>query len=400
MGNDSKRNWKLDQQSVKATSQLSCHGTGCILEKINRIYADYNATTPLCPPVKNALANWNHFGNMSSGHQFGQAMHRLYNQSCDAILSQLNAHSYRLFTCGSATEANHWFFHSVLTGIKGCPRVIISAIEHPCVWAPLQAYATQGLIELVVCRMHADGTLDMAHFTELLTPQTGLVSMMLANNEIGTILPIADVCTMAHNAGALVHCDLVQGVGKLPIDCDAMGADAWSMSSHKCYAPTGCGVLLVKNESLLKPIVLGGTQQQGLRAGSVNVIGLHLFALGIDYCMTQWPHRLNIHDWANHVCNTIPAFRLVVPLTGLWNTVALAIDGMNGFDAMMKLDVNGIAVSTGSACSTGAVDASPCLLALGLPPNQASQVIRLSFGYPTTPAELGVIYDQLKHLHV
>ncbi len=368
------------------------------MENIGPIYADYNATTPLCPPVKKALTHWNHVGNMSSGHMFGQRMHRFHNDACDAIQQHLSASTYDIFSCSSATEANHWFFASVLDEVTNCPRVIISAIEHPCVWAPLHTYANQGMIDLVICRVDANGALDMAHFSELLTPNTCLVSMMLANNEIGTIFPIGLICTMAHEVGALVHCDMVQAVGKMPIDCNGMGADAWVMSSHKCYAPTGCGVLLIKDTKRLKPIILGGSQQQQLRAGSVNVLGLHLFALGIEYCLTQWAHRLDVHGWANKLCQNNDHLQLVVPLTGLWNTVSMAIEGMNGFDAMMRLDMHGIAVSTGSACATGAVDASPCLLALGLDKNRADQVIRLSFGYPTTPHELDAIGTQLRLL--
>lgn len=361
------------------------------------VFADYNSTTPLCLPVQQALSAWGgSVGNMSSAHQFGQRMHRYYDDACDAIREYLSAGAYDVLTCSSATEAHHWVFYSLLNGVTGCPRVIASAIEHPCVLVPLQAYADRGVIDLVLCRVDAGGQLDMGHFQSLLTPNTCLISVMLANNDIGTVFPLAEVCRLAATVGALVHSDVVQAVGKMPLALDAMGVDIATLSAHKCYAPTGCGVVLVKDAALMKPMVLGGAQQQGLRAGTVNVLGLHLFSLGLGYCYDALPHHVDVHGWAMSLCDRYSFLEVVVPVSGgLWNTVAMSVQGYVGHDAMMRLDMLGVAVSTGSACSTGAVDVSASVLALGLPDDVARGVIRLSFGYPTTLAELAFVGEQL-----
>ena len=154
------------------------------------IFADYNSTTPLCQPVVDAFNAWHGvIGNMSSSHYFGQHVHGIYDDAVFRIKSLLNAHRFDLFTCSSATEANHWWLYSILDGVEGCPRVIASAIEHPCVLAPLQRYANDGRIDLQICRVLKNGQLDMAHYDQLLTANTILVSVMLANNEIGSIQP-------------------------------------------------------------------------------------------------------------------------------------------------------------------------------------------------------------------
>ena len=368
-------------------------------ELTSSIFADYNATTPLCPPVVAAFNAWQDVvGNMSSSHYFGQQVHGRYDDAQYRIKSLLNAHHFELFTCSSATEANHWFIYSILEGIEGCPRVIASQIEHPCVMAPLQHYATEGCIDLQLCRVDRHGQLDMAHFDELLTSNTVLVSVMLANNEIGSIQPLQEIATKASHVGALVHSDIVQAAGKIPIDLANMPVDAVSLSSHKCYAPTGCGVLMVKSAELLRPWLLGGSQQQKLRAGTVHVMGLDLFAAGLQYCYDALPTCLDVHAWANALCQASANVNLAIPLNDqvLWNTVPLVVAGQLSHDAMMRLDVMGVGVGTGSACSTGAVDVSPVIQAIGVKASEQASVIRLSFGYPTTMAELRQVAEYLK----
>ena len=334
---------------------------------------------------------------MSSAHQYGQAMHRVLDEAVFSLQSQLNARQFDVLVCSSATEANHWFFHSVLQGVTGCPRVIMSAIEHPCVSLALERYALDGLIDLKVCRVDAQGVVDLDHMSALVTSDTVLISVILASNEIGTIQPLSAVCELAKSVGALVHSDVVQAVGKLPLDLDALGVDAVSMSAHKCYAPVGCGVLMVKDVSVVRPLFLGGAQQQGLRAGTVNVLGVHLFSLGVAYCYSMRETAVDVHGWAKELCRGSSEVELVVPLSDmvLWNTVSLAVHGQLGHDVMMRLDMAGVMVSTGSACSTGAIDVSPVITALGRSDLDAQSVIRLSFGYPTTQNDLAFVEAQL-----
>ena len=356
------------------------------------IFADYNSTTPLCSDVLTAIQSWGStVGNLSSSHQFGQHIQHVYDVACDQIQARFNANGYALFSCSSATEANNWFFNSLFEDCDHVPRVIVSAIEHPCVSMALMKFATQGKIDLQTCRVDHNGILDLNHFSELLNDNTALVSVMLANNEIGTIQPLMDISTLAKSVGALVHSDIVQAAGKIPIDVLDLGLDAVSLSAHKCYAPVGSGVLMVNDPDLIRPMLLGGSQQQQLRAGTVNVLGLHLFSIGLDYCYRSLPSCVDVHGWAESMCDS--ADHLMVPIslsdkTNLWNTVPISVKRQLAHDVMMRLDMNGIGVSTGSACSTGAVETSPTIQALQLSKDVGDSIIRLSFGYPTTQEDL------------
>ncbi|MEK9728015.1 MAG: aminotransferase class V-fold PLP-dependent enzyme [Candidatus Margulisiibacteriota bacterium] len=367
------------------------------MAKLSPIYADYNSTTPLCDSVVEAFLNWQRItGNMSSAHYFGQQVHGIYDDACDVIKELLGARSFDLFSCGSATEANYWWLYSLLNDVKGVPRIISTVIEHPCVMEPLLYYAEQGRIDLQLCPVGPDGVIDMDVFKSLLNESTLMVSVMYANNEIGTIQPMADVVQAAKSVGALVHSDMVQAAGKLRLDLDNLGVDAVSLSAHKCYAPTGCGGLMVRDKSWLRPLFLGGSQQQKLRAGTVNVMGMDLFSKGLTYCYDQLSHHLDIHAWGRELCQR---FKFVSPIIQikpgqvLWNTLPLAISNYISHDAMMRLDMLGVAVATGSACSTGAVDISPVISALNLSNELSERVVRLSFGYPTTSDDLIKISD-------
>lgn len=365
------------------------------MENLTPIFADFNSTTPLCQPVVNAFMDWQHVqGNMSSAHYFGQKVHAKYDQAIDLIQSLLSGYQYDLFTCSSATEANYWWIYSMLDNVVGVPRVIATVIEHPCVLQPLQYYANLGKIDLQLCSVDSNGCINLAEFNALLNSNTLFVSVMYANNEIGTIQPLQAVVKAAKAVGALVHSDIVQAAGKLEIDLDQLNLDAVTLSSHKCYAPTGCGVLMVQNKDLLKPLFLGGSQQQKLRAGTVNVMGLDLFSKGLKFCYDQLLGHLDVHQWGQSLCDDCEFVEPIIPIDSqrmLWNTLPIAILNHISHDAMMRLDLLGVAVATGSACSTGAVDVSPVIESLNLPNEQAKQVIRLSFGYPTTADDLAAI---------
>lgn len=361
--------------------------------KLDSVFVDYNSTTPICSDVLEAIQVWGGtVGNASSSHQFGQHMSKIYDEARDNIQLIFNAKGYELFTCSSATEANNWFFYSLLSDRLDIPRVIMSAVDHPCVSKVLSNYADHGLIDLQICRVRSNGLVDLDHFKSLLTPNTLLVSIILANNEIGTIQPLAELSRLAKGVGALVHSDIVQAAGKLPVNLHELGLDAVVLSSHKCYAPVGCGVLLVNDVSHMKPMLLGGSQQQQLRAGTVNVLGLHLFSIGLNYCYRS--SHVNVHEWAKELCQSVSGVHLPFEFNEnvqLWNTVPLVVDGCLAHDVMMRLDMDGVAISTGSACSSGAIETSPIIQALGLPDHVANSVIRLSFGYPTTQSQLDFV---------
>lgn len=364
------------------------------------IFADYNSTTPIAKPVSQVMLDWSNLvGNMSSAHQFGQSMHAVYDESVDSILRHLGAANWELLSCSSATEANNWLFYSLLETIKGCPRVITTAIEHPAVLVPLCRYHDQGLIDLKICPVDQDGFILIDEFESMLTPDTVLVSVMLANNEVGTIQPLKTVANMAAKVGAIVHSDIVQAAGKLKVDLNDLGVDAVSISGHKCYAPTGIGALLVKDSSKLRPMILGGSQQQMLRAGTVNVFGLACLSVGLDYCYQYIDAHVDVYDWAMQIQSDINDCVVIsIPKSTqyLWNTVNIAFPGKDAHSLMMRLDMRGIAVSTGSACSTGAIEPSSVVQAMGYSPEISASAIRFSFGYPTTIGDLKQLIDVLK----
>ena len=371
---------------------------------MKKVYADYNSTTPLCDDVINHMKDFQFLiGNMESAHYFGQDMHRLYDEAVDKIRRLLNAHSFELFTCSSATEANNWFFHSLLSNISGRPRVITSAIEHSCVLEPLRRYAEKDMIELKICRVSENGFIDLDHFSSLLNSSTILVSIGMASNELGTIQPISEMMKLAKSVGAITHSDIVQAVGKIQLRLDDLNLDAVSMSAHKCYAPTGCGVLMVTDSAIIQPLFYGGSQQQMLRPGTVNVFGLSMFEKGLNYCYSHLYSHLDVGCWVKDFRKFPEAFHIISApdmSQTLWNTINMSILGKNAHDVMMALDMNNFAVSTGSACSTGAVELSDSIQALNLPVNVATGAIRISFGYPSLNSELNALKETMFRLFV
>jgi cysteine desulfurase len=366
------------------------------------VYADYNATTPLCSQVLTTFKEYQlDVGNMSSGHMYGQHMQERYDQAADSILTCLGAQHYEYFSCGSATEASNWAFYSLLNHVKGCPRVVVSAIEHPCVIEPLKRYAIEGKIDLKVCSVDKNGRVRLEELETLVTENTILVSVILAHNEVGVIQPIMEIAEMAHRVGAQLVSDCVQAVGKMPVNLDTLGIDIAIVSAHKCYAPTGCGALIIKDTNVLKPWILGGTQQQKLRGGTVHVLGVDLFAKGLEYCCQELPNAVDIAAWVKQLKEGVKNIDIIASpdqKNQLWNTVSLAVPGKLSHDLMMQCDVNGVAVATGSACATGAVSESRTLLAMGYSKEVVAGVIRLSFGYPTTQRELDAVASTIKFL--
>ena len=274
----------------------------------------------------------------------------------------------------------------------------MSAIEHASVMSPLVQYAAKGRIDLQVCPVNQKGFLDLDALDDLLTGNTRLISVMLANNEVGSIQPLSDVVVRAKTVGALVHSDIVQAVGKMPVNLEAIGADAVTVSSHKCYAPTGWGALIVKHLDDISPMVLGGSQQQMLRGGTVNVFGTVLFEKGLRYCYSELPKAVDISSFVSKHLRKLPHIEIISAPdqpNQLWNTVSLAFKGVDAHDMLIRLDLEGIAVSSGSACSTGAVEVSSVIEAMGVSSDIASSVIRMSFGYMTTQNDLDYLLNHI-----
>ncbi len=363
-----------------------------------RIYLDANATTPLLPEVFEAMRPWylEHFGNPSSVHQPGQRARAAVDQARAAVARLLHAKPQEIvFTSGGTESDNLALFGTVQSG----QHLITSTIEHHAILHAAQALAKQG-VDVTFLPCDADGIVQPETLRVALRPDTRLVSVMLANNETGAIQPLAELAalTKAHSK-ALFHTDAVQGAGKLPLDLSPEGPlrdiDLLALSGHKMYAPQGTGVLFVRQGVKLNPLFHGGTHERERRAGTENVPGIVALGKAADlacqWMNTEAPHSLaHLRDHLEQSLLTqVPDSGVnsaVAPRTA--NTTNLYFDGIEAESLVITLDLNGLSVSGGSACQSGAAEPSHVLTAMGLSPARARASIRISLSRQTTPAEI------------
>ena len=347
------------------------------------VFLDHNATTPVRPAVIAAMmAVLGEAGNPSSVHAQGRAARRRVElarcQVAEAI--GLPAGGDIVFASGG-TEANHL----ALRGLKAPGRILISAIEHDCVRA---AVPDAALIPVT-----ADGLVDLAALERRLQDGAALVSVMAANNETGVIQPIADVVRLAHAAGALVHCDAIQIVGKAPFDMAALGVDLATVSAHKLGGPQGMAALALAPKVPVRALTTGGGQEKGYRAGTENVAGIVGFGLAIEAAVAELDayQRLAImRDWLAARLLAIDPQAIVFGADAprVANTLSIAMPGVKAETQVMAFDLAGIGLSAGSACSSGKVRTSHVLTAMGVPPEVAQSAIRISLGRDTNDTEI------------
>jgi len=363
------------------------------------LYFDYNATTPIDPAVLEAMLPWltEQFGNPSSAHEYGRQAQHAVAHAREQIAALINADSDEIIFTGSCTEASN-------LAIKGCVgpllrknhdslQIIISTIEHPATLMPCQ-YLAKLACHLTLVPVDGLGTLNLDAMRDALQRPTALVSIMHANNEVGTLQPIQEIAKLAHEAGALMHCDAAQSLGKLAIDVKALDVDLLSMAGHKCYAPKGVGALFVKKGISLEPLIHGAGQESNRRAGTENVpyvVGLGKAAELARQTLPQATQRLQqlrdrlwqqLHDKLGDqiILNGHPTQRLP-------NTLNVNFKGWVGSELLARIPE--LATSTGSACHEGHVSISPVLQAMGIEPSIAQGAVRLSVGRFTTEAEVG-----------
>ncbi|MDP6602806.1 MAG: cysteine desulfurase family protein [Rhodospirillales bacterium] len=342
------------------------------------LYLDHNATTPLRPVAQRAIADaFAATGNPSSVHGFGRAQRRLIEDAREAVAALAGASAESVVFTSGGTEANTL----ALLG-AGCRRVLVSAVEHDSVLA-----ATEGAVTIPV---DGNGVVEVPALEALLaeahTP--ALVSVMLANNETGVIQPVAAVAEAAHRFGALVHCDAVQCAGKLAFAIDDLGVDMLSLSAHKLGGPQGTGALIVRAGTEISPVIRGGGQERGLRAGTEAVAliaGFGAAAAEADETGSAWAEIETYRDRIEaHVANAAPDARIFGRgAPRLANTSCLAMPGVANEVQVMAFDLTGIAISAGAACSSGTVGPSHVLAAMGVPEAGAGSAIRVSLGWTT-----------------
>ena len=340
-----------------------------------RAYLDHNATSPLRPAVKAAmLAAMDVGGNPSSVHGEGRAARKLLSDARDKLGFWLGCLPQMITFTSGGTEANNM----ALRGVD-VDRILISAIEHPSVMAA--AKASGKLVEIIP--IDKAGRIDLSVFEKMLIGPKALVSVMLANNETGVIQPIAEIAALAHKVGALLHVDAVQAVGKTQVNFGLLGMDMMTVAAHKIGGPTGIGALIIRDGLVVEPLLLGGGQELRRRAGTENLINIAGFAALAD------EPQLDMRGLNNKLEAALEGTTIFsADVERLSNTTYFANAGMNAETLLMNFDLEGVAVSSGSACSSGKVAASHVLNAMGVASELSKAAIRVSLGWNTTAQDI------------
>jgi cysteine desulfurase len=374
---------------------------------MRRVYMDNNATSPLLPEVLEAMRPYfaENFGNASSIHHHGQQTRAAVERARESVARLVNCRAAEIVFTSGGTEADNL----ALFGLCGPgDHLIISAIEHHAVLNAAQELSRRGC-DLTVLPVDASGLVDPADLRRALRPNTKLISIMMANNETGVIEPVEEIGRIAAEADVYFHTDAVQAAGKIPIDVKKINCDLLSLSGHKIHAPQGVGALYVQKGTLLKPLFYGGTHERSRRPGTENVAGIVAlgkaaeiaregFANGEVERLLSLRDRLERELLANIDeigVNSTGAPR--VPTTS-----NIHFDHIEGEALVIALDLKGLAVSTGAACSSGAIEPSHVLTAIGLPPERARASLRFSLGKQNSAADvdfaLSIIPATLAHL--
>jgi cysteine desulfurase len=362
-----------------------------------RVYFDYNATTPLAPEAEEAVvrATRELFGNASSVHHFGQQAKAALDESRSAVAALINGDPSEIVFTSGGTEADNFAIRGAAEALEAAGRrhLVASAIEHEAVLNTLKALARRGWRTTLV-PVDQSGIVSPDRVREAVTDETALVSVMHANNEIGTIQPIAEIAAIAHGRGAVMHTDAVQSVGKIPVDVRALGIDLLALSAHKFNGPKGAGVLWVKRGTRMQPLLTGGKHERNRRAGTENVAavaGLGVAAqLAVSKMGAEAARVAGLRDrLETGILREVPGTTVNgsrenrVP-----NTTNISFDRVEAESLLIALDLEGVAVSTGSACSSGTLEPSHVLRAMGLPTHRTQNSLRFSLGMFSTEAEV------------
>lgn len=390
---------------------------------MNRIYLDYNATTPIDTRVKDTFINYlDSYANPSSMHEDGRDVAKHIYLAREQLAKLIGANSDDIIFTSGGSESNNMVFNTMSspallknsqlkTRFEGRKKILISQIEHPCVIESAKHLESLGftLIELPV---NSEGIIDLEVYKDALfgkdkknffleSEKPLLVSIMMANNEIGTIQNIKVLSALAHEAGALFHTDAVQALGKIPVNVKDLDVDFATFSGHKIYAPKGVGALYIKKGAPLESFIKGGHQEKGLRAGTLNAPSIIAFGKAASIALEQLDSyethtrtlRNKLRDGFLH---TVPNIHINGhPEDVLPNTLNVSFPGAEGEAILLMFDLLGISVSTGSACASGSLEPSHVLMATGAGPELAHGSIRFSLGKYTTEKEIDYVIQEV-----
>jgi len=370
---------------------------------MKRVYLDYAATTPTHPDVVKAMLPYlnDAFGNPSSMHSFGQEAKRAVEEARETIAALIGAKNDEIVFTSGGTEADNFALKGVAYANEHRGNhIITSSIEHHAVIEPLKSLERQGF-KVTYLPVDQYGMVDPQDVRKAVSEKTILISVMHANNEIGTIEPIAEMGRIAKERGVYLHTDAVQTVGHIPVDVNELGVDLLSMSAHKLSGPKGVGALYIRKGTKVAPFMHGGEQEQRRRASTENVPGIVGFGKAADIAQNEMRaevERLTLlrDQLIKGLLERIDNMQLNGhPSKRLPNNVNVSIQFVEGESMLLSLDMEGIAASTGSACSSSTLTPSHVLLALGLQPEQAHGSLRFTLGRETTKEEIGRVLEAL-----
>jgi len=370
------------------------------------IYLDNNATTQMAPEVLDAVTKAEPvvFGNASSMHSFGREAGKLVEDSRKNIAQLLDCDPSELIFTSGASEANNTVFMIAASIIqkRGGGRIVTTTIEHPCIMESVKYLRTKG-IRIDQAPVQRDGRVDMTELGKLMGPDVVMVSVMTGNNETGSVQPIKAISEMAHKCGALMHTDATQAIGKLKVSCRDWNLDYLSCSGHKFYGPKGVGVLYARKGVPYEPFVHGGEQEHGRRAGTYNTIGIYGTGIAARLAMENieeessklWAMREKLRKGILESIPNVTVNGCTERENCLPGTLDVSFENVEGESILLMLDMEGVAVSTGSACATGSLEPSYVLLACGLDVELAHGSIRFSFGRFNTMEDVDYVLQVL-----
>ncbi|MBP2073071.1 cysteine desulfurase NifS [Thermoanaerobacterium butyriciformans] len=369
---------------------------------MNRIYLDNAATTPLKKEVLDAMMPYlsNRFGNPSSLYSYGQEAKKAIEEARDKVANAIYANSDEIFFTSGGTESDNWALKGAAYALKDKGNhIITSNIEHHAILHTCQYLENQGF-EITYLPVDEYGLVDPNELKRAIKDNTILVSIMYANNEIGTIEPIEELVKVAHDKGVLFHTDAVQAIGNVPIDVKNLDVDMLSMSAHKIYGPKGVGALYIRKGLRIDTLLQGGAQERNRRAGTENVAGIVGFGTAIELITKNIDEHIKkltrLRDKLIDGILKIPYTRLNGhPIKRLPGNVNVSFEFVDGESLILSLDMEGICVSSGSACTAGSIDPSHVLLAIGLPEEIAHGSLRLTIGEENTEEEIDTVINKL-----
>ena len=374
------------------------------MSEVRRIYLDHAATTPVRPEVIEAM-NKIHtevWGNPSSIHQFGRPSRKAMEEAREKVAAAIGADPREIIFTGSGTEADNI---AIVGGARANKKkgmhLITSVVEHHAVLDAFKALEKEGF-EVTYLPVDADGRVSVEDFKNALRDDTSLVSIMMANNEVGTIMPVEEIGAICRERKILFHTDAVQAVGKIPVDVKAINCDFLALSGHKLYGPKGIGVLYMRRGVRTQPLYFGGGQERKLRPGTENVANIVGLATALELAVQEMPEEsvrlAKLRDkLIDGVLANIPETRLNGPREGrLPHNVNVSIEYIEGEALLLTCDMKGMACSSGSACTSGSLDPSHVLMAMGLTHTTAHGSLRLSLGKSTTEEDIDYIIRELQ----